>query len=73
MRESIGGCVSFNPRSYVRSDVNDWLTSPWCDGFNPRSYVRSDMPSVARSLSPLSFNPRSYVMSDPMKPTEADI
>ena len=54
----------FNPRSYKRSDLQDFNTKFLHLYFNPRSYKRSDFYCGICGSCSYHFNPRSYKRSD---------
>ena len=60
--------MSFNPRSYTRSDAFPVVASFKNESFNPRSYTRSDKFYRFKMLFCRGFNPRSYTRSD-LRPT----
>ena len=60
--------ITFNPRSYKRSDIYVGTESASFSSFNPRSYKRSDIERLVYHLYHITFNPRSYKRSDTVCP-----
>jgi len=54
----------FNPRTYVRCDLDGVICKGDEFDFNPRTYVRCDDYNTIISIYQYDFNPRTYVRCD---------
>ena len=56
--------VSFNPRTYIRYDMESLFQGAAYASFNPRTYIRYDCKNTAKTAWIKGFNPRTYIRYD---------
>ena len=61
------GLLNFNPRPFVRGDLDTAVKAAMCDDFNPRPFVRGDGICHSMTQRAIYFNPRPFVRGDRMR------